>query len=163
MPSLTSSYFVDVPSLDTSALGLSFYTSKFFDYQKGSTTISSARSPGLNNRIFSLIQEYGSLEQNWDEEGALPPGKSVIQQVFYLCSLMEKAGQRIFHVAPGPTGEVMVDLRNTDRKKSIELIFYLSKKPVFVTFSDMEDSTQGSFSFEILPELLEWLNNKQRK
>jgi hypothetical protein len=111
----------------------------------------------LNNRIFTLLQDYSILQDDWDGDDSLAPTENVTQDAFYLSLLMEKTGQRIFHTAPGPSGEIMLDLRNEETQRSVEIIFY-PKKSIFVTFSESDVPRQGIFSFELLPELLEWLN-----
>jgi hypothetical protein len=73
----------------------------------------------------------------------------------YLLKLLQSFGQKAFHVAPGPRGEIMIDLRNKD--KSIELLFY-GDKAKFVMFSDSSDPKQGTFELNMLPELIKWLN-----
>jgi|JI102314A1RNA_FD_contig_31_8352993_length_982_multi_4_in_0_out_0_2 hypothetical protein len=108
-----------------------------------------------NSKIFSLLDEIATLKDNWDNDGAKAPNLDTIQAIRGIIKLLSRMGQSIFHTAPGPSGEIMLDFRN--KNKSLELIFYPNKR-VYVTFSETENPKQGNFNNEILPELLSWLN-----
>jgi len=111
--------------------------------------------PNLNEREIQLLQEYKLLKDNWDGDEAKAPGKFPILIAEFLVKSLQSAGQKVFHVAPGPNGEVLIDLRN--KSKSIELLFYETKSN-FVLFSDLEEPQQGAFELNMLPKLLKWLN-----
>jgi hypothetical protein len=111
--------------------------------------------PNLNEREILLLQEYKLLKNNWDGDDAKAPGEFPIKIAEFLIKSLQSAGQKVFHVAPGPNGEILVDLRNNS--KSIELLFYEAKSK-FVLFSDKEEPQQGPFELNMLPKLLKWLN-----
>jgi hypothetical protein len=111
--------------------------------------------PYLNEREIRLLREYKRLEDNWDGEGAKAPGKRAVTVALYLVKALQAFGQKVFHVAPGPRGEILVDLRN--KNKSIELLFYEDRSK-FVRFPETERPDQGSFELNLLPGLLKWLN-----
>jgi len=113
---------------------------------------------GLNNRINSLLEEISDLNDNWDGDDALAPSQIVIRRAKYITSFLENHGQSIYNAAPGPNGEVMLEIRNSYKAKSIELIFYTTRA-IAVQFSDTEKPVQSDFEDEKLPELLNWLNN----
>jgi hypothetical protein len=124
-----------------------------------STIVSFHSKPRMNQRIFNLLKEYSQLQENWDEDSAMAPSADALNKARFLANLLEKHGQTIFHAAPGPNGEIMLDLRNNRKKRSLEIIFY-SHKTVSVQFPEEERPIQETFDFLYLPNLLQWLNQK---
>jgi len=106
-----------------------------------------------------LLKEYAQLQVNWDDAGAMAPSIYALNNAQFLANLLEKHGQSVFHAAPGPNGEIMLDLRNTRKSKSLEIIFY-SHKAVSVQFPEEGRPIQEDFDFQNLPMLLQWLNKK---
>lgn len=123
-----------------------------------STTITTSGEFGLNVRIHKLLEEFSSLTDNWDEDGALAPDTSVLKRAESLTTLLEKHGQPIFHTAPGPNGEVVLDIRNKAKSRSVEIIFYNTRTTV-VYFPSEGSPYQEPFDIQNLPKILEWLNN----
>jgi hypothetical protein len=117
--------------------------------------IEAADIPYLNEREIQLLREYKKLEDNWDGEGAKAPGKRPVTVALYLVKLLQVFGQKVFHVAPGPRGEILIDLRNNN--KSIELLFYEDRFK-FVRFPEAGRPEQGDFELSMLSGLLKWLN-----
>jgi hypothetical protein len=111
--------------------------------------------PFLNGREIQLIREYKQLEDNWDGDGAKAPFRHSLMLSSYLLKVLQSFGQKVYHVAPGPSGEILLDLRNRDR--SIELLFY-EDRAKYVRFSQAEKPDQGSFELNMLSSLLKWLN-----
>lgn len=114
---------------------------------------------GLNNRIHKLLEEYSKLQSNWDDDGAVAPNEMSILQAIYITTLLERHGQSIFHAAPGPNGEIMLDIRNNKKTRSLELIFYPTRS-IAVTFPEDQKPVQQNFELPDLPGYLEWLNKK---
>jgi hypothetical protein len=110
----------------------------------------------LNEHVRRLLNEFKYLSDNWDQDGAAKPAESVITQALGLVETLEASAQKVFHVAPGPNGEIMVDLRAND--KSVEIIFYPDKS-VYVMFPANGKPSQGEYSDEYLPNILKWLNS----
>jgi hypothetical protein len=102
-----------------------------------------------------LLKEFKNLKANWDEDGALPPSLLAIRQAEQLVRLLKISGQRVFHVAPGPHGEIMADLR--EKGKSVEILFYPDRAK-FVQFPAVGNPVQGTFTDSQLPEILKWLH-----
>lgn len=113
----------------------------------------------LNLRIKLLLNEFYNLKNDWDECGAVAPEKQTIGKAKYMTSLLEKHGQSIYHTAPGPNGEIMLDIRNGYNTRSLEIIFY-ADRAVSVLFPKDGKPTQHEFDFKNLPNLLQWLNQK---
>lgn len=113
----------------------------------------------LNKRIFSLLEEFSELKENWDEDGALAPNPESLSEAKFIAQTLEKIAQPIFNVAPGPNGEVLIDIRNFPNNKSVELIFYPSRT-VAVFFTEKGTPFQEVYPEEVnLPRVLEWLNS----
>lgn len=112
----------------------------------------------INFRIKLLLSEFNNLQNDWDEDGAIAPHKNAIAQAEYLTSLLERHGQSIYHTAPGPNGEIMMDIRNNDFEKSMEIILYKDKE-ILVQFPKTGKPEQKPFQINDLPEYLSWLNS----
>ncbi|MDN3658940.1 hypothetical protein QWZ08_25070 [Ferruginibacter paludis] len=113
----------------------------------------------LNGTIMNLLNEFATLNDNWDDEGAKAPSIIAIEKAKAITSLLDKHGQKIFHTAPGPNGEVMIDIRSRNKAKSIEIIFY-SNISIAVKFPEKGHAEQSAFTAGDLPDLLTWLNQK---
>ncbi len=114
----------------------------------------------MNQTIISLLKDYGELEDNWDGEGAKKPNLFSLNQAIYLTEELTNLNQNIYHVAPGPNGEIMLNIRNENNSKSIEIIFY-ENISIQVLFSDNNKPIQDSFEFTKLNNLLNWLNETE--
>jgi len=141
--------------------GVASTTSTAPDIQKdfwglASTVFYTDEDAKMNKREIQLLQEYKQLDYDWDLEGAVAPSPEAILLAEYIVKAMEKTGQKVFHVAPGPRGEIMVDIRNSSR--SLELLFYPHSNNKYVFFSENNEAEQGAFVFSLLPQLLNRLN-----
>lgn len=123
-----------------------------------SIVISNETSLGLNNHIFRLLDHFATLEENWDDDGAIKITEKVIANARYITSLMQKSGQLIYHSAPGPNGEVMLDIRNVKKSKSIEIVIY-PNRTILVEFPVKGRPSQLNFDLEQLKKSLKWLNS----
>jgi hypothetical protein len=111
----------------------------------------------LNSKILELLERIEALPNNWDEDDSLAPSKDGIVIAKAIIHLMNSIGQQIYHITPGPNGEVMLDFRTNT--KSFEIIIY-SDKMKYVKFPEKGDPEQGEFSPELLyTELIAWLNS----
>jgi hypothetical protein len=90
------------------------------------------------------------LTNNWET-----PTQATVDTALTLIKSLEKANQRIYHTAPGPVGEIMINLRNGD--KSIELLVY-AKHQKFVRLGTNEGTQKGLLTDETLQALLGSLN-----
>lgn len=113
----------------------------------------------MNGRIFNLLKEFETLHDNWDEDDAVAPDSLAISRAKYVTHILENAGQSLFSAAPGPNGEVMLDLRNKENAKSVEIIFYPNRSvAVFFPAEGSAIPFQKEFDVTELPKILEWLN-----
>jgi hypothetical protein len=120
-----------------------------------SNSINDEYSP--NHRILQLLAEFGLLKENWDMDGAVQPSLKAIENARYITQLLGKHGQQVYHAAPGPNGEIMIDIRNKRKSRSLELVFY-DDRSVAVKFPEESQPQQLLFSTEMLSDLLNWLN-----
>jgi hypothetical protein len=110
----------------------------------------------MNKREIQLLQEYKQFNSNWDLEDSIAPSPEAILLAEYIVNAMEKTGQKVFHVALGPRGEIMVDIRNGSR--SLELLFYPNANNKYVFFPENNEPEQGDFAFSLFSKLLNRLN-----
>jgi hypothetical protein len=159
MQVLISNYSLDpIPTVFPTAVNQE-YAPVSSERLNESVTVANAEISLLNSRIFSLLAEFEQLPAGWDEDDAAKPDVLALHTAWYISLILEKSGQKIFHVAPGSQGEILIDLRNLNGERSIEVILYPQNRFVYVTFSSNSPSRQGQFEINLLPELLEWLNS----
>jgi hypothetical protein len=137
-----------------------FYSEDFVPYSRSYSIILHNNNDSkycslLNQRELSLLDEFENLKDNWDGELSKAPSFNSILKARFILKILQATGQKVFHVAPGPNGEIMIDIRKNN--KSIELLFY-NDMVKYVTFPADESPVQGIFELNILPELLQWLN-----
>ena len=128
-----------------------------FDTSTNSVVAQSPKHDGINSRIHKLLKDFGKLEDNWDECDALAIDKPALQWARYLTCLLERHGQPIYHAAPGPNAEVMLDIRNDQNNRAIEIIFYPDRS-IIAFFPGMGQPKQESLDYNSLPDYLTWLN-----
>ncbi len=160
MPALIDNY--SAPAQSIPACSVASVRSHCIDDRRPSTASVILAYPGefnLNGRIMHLLNEYATLKDNWDEDGAKAPAVAAIRNAKAITSLLDKHGQPIFHTAPGPNGEIMLDIRSKNKSKSIEIILY-QERSVAVLFPEQGIASQQTFNTTDLPGLLNWLNQK---
>lgn len=127
------------------------------DLPEGSTIFRFPESEGfeLNARVLRLLAEFYTLQENWDGDDALAPDTEALKQAESLVRQLQRTGQKVYHVAPGPNGEILVDLR--ENGKSVEILFYPNKKR-YVLFPREGRPIQGEYNASALKIILEWLH-----
>jgi hypothetical protein len=105
----------------------------------------------------NLLKSYRKLNDNWDFDDAVAPSLKVINVSELITMTLQKIGQKIYHTAPGPNGEIMLDVRDSKNSKSIEMIIYDDKINI-VFIPEKELPTQEYFEFSKLKNYLNWLN-----
>lgn len=135
------------------------FQSLYWDSESSNSIIVSMvlKPMALNRRILNLIDEFKTLEDNWDFDNAKAPDFDAIRFSEMLTIFFQNIGQKIYHAASGPNGEIMLDLRNNEHSKSLEFIIYHNKTiVVFVPKEGM--SFQEEFNLKKMKEYLNWLN-----
>lgn len=105
---------------------------------------------GKNSIYIEQINGFKSLRDEWCHEDATAPSDDVIERSKEFASYLQSIGEGIFQVAPGPDGEIMIELRRDS--KTIEFLFYPDRTK-YVDFSSHRPS-QGLLTDEKLPQLL---------
>lgn len=160
MPVLTDNYSTELEFSKDISTALGYSRFPILDETPFSSLVVSYTSFNItNHKILQLLTEFELLEENWDFDGAMKPSLKAIEIARYITQLLGKHGQHIFHAAPGPNGEIMLDIRNKNKSKSVEIILY-DRRSVAVKFPEEGQPEQISFSPETLPNLLHWLNTK---
>lgn len=165
MPHLTSNYTIqEAFFLNKEAFTQKEYTRLAGRHAPYSKAVISITNPSSNNepnnlRINNLLNQFKQLPDNWDGEDAIAPSKQALEHAFYYFNLLDNYKEEIYHAAPGPWGEIMLDVRDAKTQRGLELLFY-EQKTVYVTIDKDGTLQQGTFSVQILPELLHWLHEK---
>lgn len=115
-----------------------------------------SNSQGLNDKFIQQLSILSKLETNWDGDDALPPFTSCILKAEQLLNTLNSKGEKISMIAPGPNGEIMIEMNNKYNGNSLEIIFY-EKKSVFVKFPKEGCPEQGNYEKNILPDLIKWI------
>jgi hypothetical protein len=110
-----------------------------------------------NSKFLDVLEEVEKLSDNWDGEAALKPSGVSIENAKVLCNVLSQFHQRIYNIAPGPNAEILVDLRNRQRSRSVEIIFYADKS-VFIKFPEEGMPEQQMFQMSELANIIAWLN-----
>ncbi|MCY7358987.1 MAG: hypothetical protein LH609_16320 [Rudanella sp.] len=109
-----------------------------------------------NRQHLSAIASYRNLVANWDEDDAIAPTHQTVVIALDIALLLIATGQAIYHTSPGPTGEIMINLRNGD--KSAEFLIYPDDRRKFVCIRPNEHPQQGPLTPDSLQKTLQWLN-----
>ena len=101
------------------------------------------------------IKTFYNLRENWDSYGAEPPSKAALQNAFSFVKSVDKQRLPIFFTAPGPNGEVLVELKQGD--KSIEVTFEADGTSSYAKFEGVECVDENNLSDQNLYSLTTWL------
>lgn len=99
------------------------------------------------------IKSYQRLENNWDSYGGIAPTKEIIEQAKDFVIKMDSYGCKIFFSAPGPNGEILVELKKDNR--SVEVVFN-DNKNVEVAFFENENCIE-EINFLDENKIVAWL------
>jgi len=70
-------------------------------------------------KIFAKLQSFRQLKENWDGYNAAEPSEHAIRAAVRLVEDLDRAGQKVYFVAPGPNGEIVVEIRRGDRSLEV--------------------------------------------
>jgi hypothetical protein len=109
---------------------------------------------GINSSHIDVLESFRILPDGWDGDDAVRPSIQVLEEAISFTKYLQSVGEKVYHVAPGPNGEIMIELR--DGENAIEFLVYPSKfKYVLLT---PERTSQGLYDPTLLPKLLETLH-----
>lgn len=158
MPALSNSYRIENFS-PTPTNGLN----KFWIVDNVIVVVDSQSTVFKESGILSYankleIQKIGSfsdLERNWDSYNAEELNSNTISKAIDIVKEIDILDEDVYFTSPGPNGEIMIQLKK--ESKEVELIIY-EDRTKYITFVNNEFVKQGSFSLNILSEIIEWLN-----
>lgn len=104
------------------------------------------------------IKSFKNLNRNWDGYGAEKPAQQSVDKAVKFVEHLGDWEQPIYFVAPGPNGEVLVELKDNDR--TIEVFFQPDGQHEYVMFDREKCVEENNFSFEMLLQLLDWLHEE---
>lgn len=92
-------------------------------------------------QTIAKIQSFASLGTNWDNYGALSPSEVAIEQAKQFVRELDKKGILVYFTAPGPNGEILLELKNA--KKAAEIYFYPDEPADFILFYNEEENKEA--------------------
>jgi hypothetical protein len=107
--------------------------------------------------VLSRIKTFAQLQENWDSYGAEPPSKIALQNALSFVKTLDKQRLPVFFTAPGPDGEVLVELKNND--KSVEVTFGDDGTASYAKFEGVVSIEEGVLADQILSDLAGWLSS----
>lgn len=114
----------------------------------------------INASEIAHVKSYAKLLENWDSYGSAPISGIAITKAIDFIKAIDKFDLEVYLSAPGPNGEVMVQLKNQD--KEIEVVCYASNDK-YVLFQANIFINQGNYTPEILRELVAWLTTDEKR
>jgi len=104
-----------------------------------------------------LIVTYTQLPQNWDSYGAIPSTLKTAENANEILSEIFNNQQKIFHSAPSPNGDIMIELQH--KNKALELECFADGKQTYTTLINNEVQEEKELKITNIPNLLIWLNS----
>lgn len=83
-------------------------------------------------KTISKIQNFGKLRENWDGYNAQSPAPGSIKDAVKFIRNLDAVGLTAYFVAPGPNGEILVELKKEE--KSAEIYFYPEEEAEYILF-----------------------------
>ncbi len=112
------------------------------------------RLSGNALEMLERMSSFAKLPENWDSYGAGTPTVDAIQAGKIFIEQLAEQGQQVDFTAPGPNGEVSVELKSGS--KYMEFVFYPAGKWRYTAFDNKVLVKQGSYETKDLPSLLRW-------
>lgn len=102
------------------------------------------------------LKSFRNIGSNWDGYGAEKPSQKGIDKAIKFVEHLGEWEQPVYFVAPGPNGEILVELKNGNR--TIEVFFQPDGQREYVMFEGEKAVEENTFAFEIPPYLIDWLH-----
>ncbi len=83
-------------------------------------------------KAISKVKTFLHLTSNWDSYNAAAPSPDAIEQAISFIKQLDRFGIPVYFTAPGPNGEIVVELKNEER--SAEIYFYPDEPADYVLF-----------------------------
>lgn len=114
-------------------------------------------APEISNSGISFInkiQSYSKLQQNWDSYGADAPSNISIQNAIRFVRKIDKFNVIPYFTAPGPNGEIVIELKNGD--STIEIYFNPDNSEEVYFFIKDDCIREGKLD-ELFNEIIEFV------
>jgi len=108
----------------------------------------------VNQMEIARINEFLKLPAGWDSYNAMPVSLVAAEDSIAFIRQLDVYDIDVYQSSPGPNGEIMVQVKEGSRE--IEFLFY-ENRVKYVTYCNNEFNIQGTYTKELLPELIEWL------
>ena len=143
------------------------FSDKNADYEfpsgttNASTVLSIPKDDALNipNNAQQLrkLKSFLNLEKNWDSYGAVPVIENRVYDALDFVRRLDEKYQEVYFVAPGPNGEVLVELKAEER--SIEVIFD-EDNVEYAKYENGNVVDEGTYGpGDLDSQLVSWLRN----
>lgn len=109
---------------------------------------------GEARRILEILEGFKQLGENWDTYQAPAPSPSVIRQAEKIVRRLDAEGAPFFFTAPGPSGEIVLELES--QKKAVEIYFYADEPSDFVLF-DGDQSVREGFTDQDFHQIIDFI------
>jgi hypothetical protein len=96
---------------------------------------------GEARKILGRLEEFKSLQDNWDSYHAARPSIETVRQAEKMVQRLDAEGIAVFFTAPGPNGEIVLELKCMH--KAVEIYFYANSPSDFVLFDGDRTVDEG--------------------
>lgn len=125
--------------------------------KNATVVIYSGTTPELSGearRILEKLEGFKQLGENWDTYQAAAPTATAIRQAEKMVRRLDAEGAPFFFTAPGPNGEIVVELKH--RHKTAEIYFYTDEPSDFVLF-DGDQSVKEGFTDQDFHQIIDFI------
>ncbi|MCE7926799.1 MAG: hypothetical protein DYG98_27490 [Haliscomenobacteraceae bacterium CHB4] len=91
--------------------------------------------------MLDRLEEFKSLRDNWDSYNAACPSETAIRQAEKMVRRLDREGMPFFFTAPGPNGEVVLELKRLH--KAVEIYFHADAPSDFILFDGDQTVEEG--------------------
>ena len=131
------------------------------DQYSAVTVLYSPKSNSLNisanAQPLRKLKSFLNLEENWDSYGAVPIIENCVYDALDFVRRLDEKYQEVYFVAPGPNGEVLVELKA--EKRSIEVIFD-EGNVAYAKYENGDVVDEGTYGpGDLDSQLVSWLRN----
>ena len=135
-------------------IGYTFRTYTKRMYQ-GSTAVKPINEiTETNKKVIGQLKALTTLDDNWDEEGALSITEQAIRRAIHWVKIINAFDLDVYFASPGPNGEILLLLKG-DNKKELELIIYPDKEK-YIQFDSKNFVEQGAIMPENFIANIDW-------
>lgn len=115
-------------------------------------------SLNISNNALQIqkLKSFLKLGENWDSYNASRISEEAVNSAIDFVKRLDEKYHLVYFVAPGPNGEVLVELKDANR--SIEVVFEEDSNE-YVKFQEQEVADEGEYTEEMDSMFISWLMN----